>query len=82
MFSKLFFFVLLFFLEPHLWLMEVPRPGIKSKLQLHLNHSSQQCRILNPLSEARDKTHILTETTSGPYPVEPQWELQNSGFKT
>ena len=25
-----------------------------------------QCQILNPLSEARDWTHILTETTSDP----------------
>ena len=24
-----------------------------------------QCQILNPMSEARDGTHILTETTSG-----------------
>ena len=29
---------------------------------------------LNPLSEARDRTHIRTETT-GFYPPEPQWEL-------
>ena len=26
------------------------------------SHSLPQCRILNPLSEARDQTHILTET--------------------
>ena len=32
--------------------------------------SLQQCRILNPLNEARDWTHILTETMS-----EPQQEL-------
>ena len=25
-----------------------------------------QCQILNPLSQARDQTHLLTETTSGP----------------
>ena len=31
----------------------------------HLHHSIQQCWTLNPLSEARDQTHILTETMSG-----------------
>ena len=31
-----------------------------------LHHSLQPRRILNPLSEARDRTHILTETTLGP----------------
>ena len=30
-----------------------------------LGHSLQQCWILNPLSKARDETHILTETKSG-----------------
>ena len=59
--------------------MEVPRLGVESELQLpsyttaaamrdpshvyNLHHSSQQCRILNPLSEARDQTHILTDTS-------------------
>ena len=28
-----------------------------------LYHSSQQCRILNPLSEPRDGTHILMDTS-------------------
>ena len=27
----------------------------------NLHHSSQQCQILNPLSEARDQTHILMD---------------------
>ena len=56
------------FLGPHLWHIEVPRLGGKSELQLPatatqnlnlvstLNHSSQQHQILNPLSEARDRT--------------------------
>ena len=51
---------------------EVPGPGVKSELWLlaftttkatsdqshiyDLHHSSQQCQILNPLSEARDQT--------------------------
>ena len=29
----------------------------------HLYHSSQQCRIPDPLSEPRDQTHILKKTT-------------------
>ena len=28
-----------------------------------LHHSSRQCQILNPLSEARDQTHILMDTS-------------------
>ena len=53
--------------------MEVPNLGVKSELQLpayttapamqdpsHIcNHSSWQCQIFNPLSEARDQTHNL-----------------------
>ena len=51
--------------------MEVPRLGYESELQLpatatpdlshvfNLYHSSQQCRILNPLSEAQNRTHNL-----------------------
>ena len=35
----------------------------------------QQRWILNPLSEARNRTLILMETTLGPSPAEPQWEL-------
>ena len=70
---------LLCFLGPHLWHMEVPRLGIESELQLPahtmatamwdpshictLHHSSQKCQILNPLSGARDRTHILMDTS-------------------
>ena len=59
--------------------MEVPRLGIQLELyQLayarattmwdlshvcNLHHSSQQYQILNPLSEARDQTHILMNTS-------------------
>ena len=65
-------FYLFVFLGPHLRNMEVPRPGVQSQLQLpayaratatpdpshilDLHHSSWQCRIPNPLSEARDRT--------------------------
>ena len=31
------------------------------KLSLHLHHSSQQCQILNPMSESRDRTCILMD---------------------
>ena len=63
------------FLGPHMWHMEVPRLGVKSELQLpayatatvtrdlsciyNPYHSSQPCWILNPLSKARDRNHIL-----------------------
>ena len=59
--------------------MEVPRLGVISELQLPayatamampdlscicgLYHSSQQCRILNPLSRARDRTPVLMDTS-------------------
>ena len=59
--------------------MEVPKLGVESKLQLptyttatvtqdpshvcDLHHSSQQCQILNPLSEARDRTRSLMDTS-------------------
>ena len=62
--------------------MEVPRSGVKLKLQLlayttamampnpshiyNLCHSLQQCQILNPLSQARDQNRILIEITLGP----------------
>ena len=74
-FGSFFFFVLFFFLGLYPWHAEVPRLGVKSELQLlaytiatamqdpgqgcDLNHSSQQCQVLNPLSEARDQTHVL-----------------------
>ena len=63
------FFFLLFKATP--WHMEVPRLGVQSELQLpayttatatqnlscvwDLHHSSWQCQILSPLSEARDR---------------------------
>ena len=28
-----------------------------------LHHSSQQCWILNPLSEGKDRTHVLMDTS-------------------
>ena len=69
--NKFCFF--LCFLGPHLQHMEVPRLRGESELQLlayttatqdlshicSLHHTSRQCRILNPWSEARDWTHSL-----------------------
>ena len=59
--------------------MEVPRLGVKSELQLlvyttatatwdlsqvcNLHHSSWQRQILNLLSEARDQTHVLMDSS-------------------
>ena len=68
-FFIILFFILLSFLSPHPWHMEVPRLGVQSELPAYaratatqdpsricIHHSSRQCRILNPLSEARDQT--------------------------
>jgi len=66
-----------FFLGPHPQHMEVPSLGIQSELQLlatatemwdlsricNLHHSSRQSQIPNPLSEARDRTHVLMDTS-------------------
>ena len=62
----------------HLWRMEVPRLGVELELQLlacvtatitldlshvcDLHRSSWQCWILNPLSKALGRTHILVDT--------------------
>ena len=63
--------------------MEIPRLGVESELQLltyttatatqdlspvcDLLHSSQQRRILSPLSETRDGTCILMDTSQVHY---------------
>ena len=75
LFVVLFFF---FFLGSHLEDTEVPGVGVQLELELpayttatetldlspvcDLHHSSRQCWILNPLSEARDQTHNLMFT--------------------
>ena len=67
-------FVLFCFLGLHSRHVDILRLGVKLELQLLayatatamqdpsciciLHHSSQQCRILNPLTEARDGTHV------------------------
>ena len=53
--------------------MQVPRLAVESELQLRAyttatattDPSLQQHQIPNPLREARDRTHILTDTMSG-----------------
>ena len=73
------FFFFLVFLGLHPQQMEVPRLGVKLKLQLlayttataipdlscvcNLCHSSQQHQVLNSLSEARDQTCVLMDTS-------------------
>ena len=68
-----FFFSSFVFLGLHLGLMEVPRLEVKLELLVYtrataipdpnhicdLHHSSQQRWILNPLSKARDLSHVL-----------------------
>ena len=73
--------------------MEVPRLGVESELQLlayatatampdascvfNLHHSSRQRQILNPLSEARDRTRILMDTRQIHYsPIFDQWHAE------
>ena len=76
---SLSFFLFFVFSGPHLWHMEVPRLGVKLELQLlalttaaatldlsrvcDLHHSPWQCQILNPLSEVRDRTCVLMDTS-------------------
>ena len=64
--------------------MEFPRLGVELELQLlayttatamqdlshvyNLHHSSQQHQILNPVSEARDRTCVLMDTSQVLYP--------------
>ena len=46
--------------------MEVPRLDVKLEIgatATGLYHSSQQRQSLNPLSEARDESHILMDTS-------------------
>ena len=85
------FIYLFVFLGPHLWHMEVPRLGVQSKLQLlayttatetldwshvcNLYHSSQQCQILNPLSQARGLNPHPHGYQSGLLMAESLWEL-------
>ena len=73
------FMIFFFFLQPHLWHTEVPRLGVKLELQLpayatvtamqdlrhtcDLYYGTWQYWIPDPLREARDRTHILMDTS-------------------
>ena len=81
-FSFIYLF-LVCFLESHPRHMEAPRPGAESELQLpayttaiamldpscvcHRHHSSPQRRIHNSLREARDRAHVLMDTSQVHY---------------
>ena len=81
-----------FFLGLPLRPMEAPRLGVKwdgsgwpmsqpQQLQIRAaSTATQDPYLLNPLSEARNQTCTLREAL-GPWPVEPQWELQEIVFK-
>ena len=89
-FLFIFFFSLL---ELPLWPIDVPRLGVKQELQLpayttapampelsricNLHHSWWQCWIFNPLSEARDRTCILMDTS---WILNPRKHNRNSGW--
>ena len=77
------FFFFFLFVGPYLRHMEVPKPEVKSVLQLpayttatatqdpslvyYLHHSLQQRQIPDPLSEARDQTCILMDISQVHY---------------
>ena len=78
--SLFFFFGLFVFLGPHPQHMEVPRLGVELERQppayttdwshiCDLHRSSRRRWILDPLSEARDRTHILMDTSRIPIPT-------------
>ena len=79
----IYIYIFFFFLGLYLRHMEVLRQGVHLELQLpayatattmwdlshvlDLSHSSWQCWILNPWSEARDHNHILMDTSQVHY---------------
>ena len=90
----MFFFC---FLGPNWQHMEIPRLGVESELQLpayaiatatwdpsrvsDLHHSSLQCWLLNPLSEAKNGTHILVDTSRVLNPLNPSGNSTQWVFK-
>ena len=86
-----------FFLGPHLQHVEFPRLGIESELQgpayttatampdlshiCDLHYSSWQCWILNSLKEARDRTHVLMDTSQILFRC-TKWELPDTNFES
>ena len=90
------FFALFCFSGPRLRHIEVPRLGVEWELQLlayapatatpdlsrvcNLRRSSRQYRILNPLSEAKDRTLILMEISQVRNPLRHSGNSQTSVF--
>ena len=84
---KVFFFFSFSFLGLHLWHMEVPRMQLPAyttatpdpSCVCNLHHSSQKHQILNPLSEARDQSSVLMDTSQVHYlwatMGTPQWRI-------
>ena len=91
-----FLLVCFVFLGPYPQHMEVPRLRVKLELQLpaytratttrdpnhicDLHHSSHQCQIVNPLSEARDWTHVLMDSSQICVPLSHDGNSWNDGF--
>ena len=94
--SVCFIFYFLIILGPHPWHMEVPRLGVTLELQLlayatasatpdpshscDLHCSLQQCRILNPLTGASNRTHILMDTSRAYNPLSHEGNSPCSSF--
>ena len=83
-------FSFFFFLGPHLRHMEVPRLGVKLELQLSAytvaiatwdpSQGSWQHWILNLTSEARDRTHILMDTSQVRNPLSHNGNSTDSSY--
>ena len=58
-----YLFIFLTFLGQRLQHMEVPRLHVKLELPVQPKSQPQQCQTLNPLSEARDRTRVLMDTS-------------------
>ena len=90
--SFFFFFWSFVFLGPHPRDMEVPRPRFELELQppayatatatrgpshiCELHHSSEQCRVPNALSKARDRTCILMDISWVRY----HWAMMGTSY--
>ena len=60
--------------------MEVPGLGINQSSICNLHRSLKKHHIFKLSREARDQTHIITDTIQGSSPAEPQWELLDGLF--
>ena len=93
-FFILFYFTLFYYVnfsDSHLWHIKVPRLGVESELQLWVQATamampdpSRLCDlrwILNPLSEARDRTHVFVDTGQVLNPLSHNGNFQDVYFK-